>query len=304
MKNPPIPPHKVMLILVLTLAVSVTSVVRCLAQEKIDQTRPLNEDGTVVVNNIAGSVSILGWNKKEVRVTGTLARSAEKLEIEGDKHSLTIKVVLPKRNKGEVEDTILEIRMPQRGNVDVTTVSADIEADEIRGKMELQSVSGDIAALGEPEELEVQTVSGTVKLTAMTDHVRAQSVSGDISVTKAEGDVAVETVSGDVMVQGRRFSRIAFNTVSGDLDLDGDLAEDGTYKFNSHSGDITLVLPAKLDADFDISTFSGDIDNDYGEKAERTGKFVPGKQLQFVLGSGDARVQINTFSGDVRLRKR
>jgi DUF4097 and DUF4098 domain-containing protein YvlB len=289
--------------LVLGLALTLALTAAAVAQEKIDETRPLDADGHVVISNVAGSVTVRGWNKQEVQVTGTLGKNAKKLEIEGDRQRLKIKVVLPDKRDRDMEDTILEVKIPRGGRLEVSSVSADIDVDEVRGKIDLESVSGDMHVLGQPEQLEVESVSGTLDLSVGTDFVKAQTVSGDITLDGAKGEVSIETVSGDVKVKGGAFTRVGFNSVSGDLKLEGELAKQGSYEFDNHSGDVTLLLSGNPDADFDISTFSGDIRNDYGQNAARSSEYTPGKQLQFTLGSGLARVKINTFSGDVMLRK-
>src|SRR5579859_6127407 len=68
----------------------------------VDESRPLNANGELRVDNLAGSVRVAAWDKNEVRVTGQLGELVEKLSIEGDANSLEIKVVLP--HNGHDED--------------------------------------------------------------------------------------------------------------------------------------------------------------------------------------------------------
>ena len=39
------------------------------AGEPIDRTAPASPDGSVEISNVAGSVTILGWDREEIRVT-------------------------------------------------------------------------------------------------------------------------------------------------------------------------------------------------------------------------------------------
>jgi len=91
--------------------------------------------------------------------------------------------------------------------------------------------------------------------------------------------------------------------VAGDAAIKGGLTGDAYFSFDLHSGHLTLTVPADVSADFEIETFSGEIDNAFGQKSRKTSKYAPGRELEFTTGGGDARVRINTFSGDVVIKK-
>ena len=67
----------------------------------------------------------------------------------------------------------------------------------------------------------------------------------------------------------------------------------------SVSGTITLKIKPPVNADFDIESFSGDIENCFGPKSRDTSKYTPGSELNFTQGSGGARVEIETLSGEI-----
>lgn len=274
-----------------------------LGQEKIDESRDLNADGSVEITNVAGTVTVAGWDRKEVEVKGVLGKGTERLEVEGDKKRLEIKVILPKRSR-HVEGTRLEIRVPKGCRLEVTTVSADVEVEKLDGKVRLQTVSGDVLAEGEPKEADVESVSGDLEILFETDWARAKSISGDVYLEGARGEVTIETVSGDIEIKGGKLDRGLFSSVSGDIHFNADVTEKGAIAFNSHSGSVELLLPKDIDAEFDVSTFSGGIDNAFGSNGKRRSKFVPGTDLNFRVGSGDARVRAETFSGDIAIHKK
>src|SRR5690606_7109033 len=66
-----------------------------LAGTPIDQTRSVNADARIDVSNIKGAVTISGWDRAEVAVTGTLGDGAKGLLVEGGGAHLTIKVEPP-----------------------------------------------------------------------------------------------------------------------------------------------------------------------------------------------------------------
>jgi len=273
------------------------------AQETIDESRPVKPTVRVEVENISGSVTVSGWDREELKITGTLGRGTERLDIDGSNDRVRIEVVLP-RHARNVDGTDLEIRMPMKGSLEVSTVSADIEATEIDGEVYLKSVSGDIDLSSRSVETDVETVSGEIRLLVDSDQVRAKAVSGDILVRKARGTLSAGTVSGDIVVEGGTFRRLDGETVSGDIRLTGDLQQDGVYRFESHSGTVELWLPAGVNADFEVSTYSGEIESDFGGHPRHKGRYTPSQELDFTAGDGGASVRIDTFSGDVELRAR
>lgn len=272
------------------------------AQEEVDESSPAAAAGLVIIKNVSGSVKVVGWSRNEIHVKGTLGKGTEKLEFNVDGERAEIEVKLPKNAKN-VEGSHLVVSLPEGSRVKVSTVSADIEASQVTNRLSLNSVSGDVVAEGELEEVDAETVSGDVELTVDCSEVSAQSVSGDIELANVKGDVKVNTVSGDLEVEGGVFRRFESGSVSGEVEFRGRFQAGGSYSFSSHSGDVILRLPADVDADFEVSTFSGEIDNDFGNNGKRTSKYAPGKELHFTAGSGGADIEVETFSGDVRLIK-
>jgi hypothetical protein len=56
-----------------------------------------------------------------------------------------------------------------------------------------------------------------------------------------------------------------------------------------------------VNAEFSLESFSGIIKNCFGQTARKTSKYTPGKELDFTQGSGGARVEIQTLSGEVSI---
>ncbi len=275
------------------------------AGEPINETRAAAADGSVVIENIKGTVVVEGWDRNEIAVTGTLGDGAERLEIGGTESRTKIEVVIPKGMRHlRVEDTDLNVKVPRKSRVQVGGVNTDIDLSKVEGRVELETVNGDIAVSGDPELVDVETVNGDIEIDCATERVEVQSVSGEVTVLRAQGDVSASTVSGDIEVRTGRILQGDFASVSGDITFEADLGEDGALEFESHSGTVVLMLPGNVSAEFDVSTFSGDIVNELGPEAERTSRYAPGKELSFSVGSGDAEISVSSFSGTVKLMKR
>lgn len=273
------------------------------AATPIDQSRPLDPRGRVEIDNLKGRVEVRAWDRPEVKITGSLGAGVEKFSVEGDERSLRIEVKYPNRARN-TEPTILIVQVPLQAELEVGTVSADIDVHGVAPReLSLESVSGDISANGAPRRASVESVSGDLALTFNSGDVEASAVSGDLTLGgRLTGEVSVETVSGNMRVdsKGERLRRLSVETVSGDADLKVALQPDGEISMESVSGDLTLTVPRDLSAQVTGESFSGDLSAP-GAKIERE-EYGPGSSFHTRYGAGKGDVRIETFSGDATLR--
>jgi hypothetical protein len=254
------------------------------AQQSVHETRSVAADAVVTVENISGSVKVVGWDRAEVQITGTLGRGVERLDVAGSGGRLDIRVVYP-HDCEDCGGADIEIQVPFGSRPEIETVSADIDATSLRGDVRIESVSGNVT---------VDT----------TGSVRAKTVSGEVKVKGGGPDIDASSVSGDLEVGAATLKDAEFETVSGDIRIDASSAPQGRLEAKAVSGDIELRIPADAGADFDVSTFSGDIRNDLGPEARRKSEHAPGKELRFQTGDGAARMFLKSFSGSVRIIKK
>jgi DUF4097 and DUF4098 domain-containing protein YvlB len=281
------------------------------AQGTIDQTRTLSRDGAVEVENLAGSVRVRAWDRNEVRVTGTLGRNVEGVDVDGSANRVSIRVRHPRRSGSwRGSGTDLEIRMPAGARLRVEGVSADIDVQGINGTLDLESVSGDVDIRDGNGRVRAESVSGTVHYQGSSNDLSLAAVSGDVRVSGVDGaEIRASSVSGDVEVDGGNFRDGTFETVSGSVTFRGALSRDGSFEFESHSGRVLLELTAPVHARFDLSTFSGDIRGSVGgvnvaDQVQRTSRWTPGQEGSFRVGEGTADVRASSFSGSVEIRER
>lgn len=293
--------RKLMMVSVLALACSVAVPVH--AATPIDQTRPLDARGRVEIDNLKGRVEVRGWDRAEVKITGSLGDGVEKLVLEGDGNVLHIKAKYPSRSS-RAEPTTFILQVPLRAELEIDTVSADIDVHGMASReMSLESVSGDITANGAPGRAKVESVSGDITLTFNSGNVDVSTVSGDLVLSgRLNGKVSLETVAGDVRVdsKGERLSSFRAGTVSGDIQARMALAGDGVVRMESVSGDLLLFMPRELSAQVSGESFSGDLEAP-GAKIERE-EFGPGSSFNQSYGAGKGDIRLESFSGDAALR--
>jgi len=270
--------------------------------EEVDRTLDAAPDGQVDVSNIAGSVTVRGWSRSEVEVTGNLGKKVEKLIFERDDDTITIKVKVPRKG-GRGTDSDLHISVPQNSSLDVGAVSADIDVADVKGEQRLQSVSGDVTTESAGEDVMAESVSGDVEVSGdnKDGETDASTVSGDVTLFRVAGTASAESVSGDVIVDEGSFNRVDLSTVNGELVFQSTLRKGGKLSAETVNGDVDVELVGDVTARIDVSTFNGRIRNCFGPEAERTSKYAPGWGLSFTEGDGDGRVDISTMNGGVNL---
>ncbi|MDA0745075.1 MAG: DUF4097 family beta strand repeat-containing protein [bacterium] len=289
------------------------------AQTTVNQSRPAAVDGIVEVMSTNGSVQVIGWGKQEVVVEGVLGKKTERLVFEGDGYRTRVRV--PEGNR-DAEPSHLKIHVPAGSQVEVATSGADIEISRATGMLYLQSVTGDIRVQGSPREIDARSVQGEIEISVSQTRVKANSTGGRITLKETSGEADLSTVSGNLVVEGGKYRRGRFTTVSGDVRFEGGMDRNSVFEFSSHSGKVELYLPGSVEADFLVSTYRGEIENDFqpsrtsresvGQPSRKRYSFstqAPGgrRRLDHWQGSEDAlrraRVMVNSFSGNVRLKK-
>jgi DUF4097 and DUF4098 domain-containing protein YvlB len=272
------------------------------ADSTFDRTVPADPRGVVEVSNVAGKVTVMGWDKPEVAVHAVLGEGVTRVDVTQSKGRTVVKVVLP-RMSSHGGDADLQVRVPNQSEVQATAVSADLETSKVLGVQRLKTVSGDLRAELSGTEFEAKTVSGDMRLrgSAQKGDVRVSTVSGNITLDRGAGDIEAESVSGDVRLEVDPASGVRMHSTSGDITFRGQLDDTATLEAETVSGDVTLRSRAQTGYEYEVSSFSGDIGNCFGKEAESVSRHGPGTRLNGTLGNGKARVRVKSMSGDVQI---
>ncbi len=151
-------------------------------------------------------------------------------------------------------------------------------------RVDAKTVAGDFVGLGLRGTLDLGTVSGNLRLTDL------------------EGDVLEATsVSGDIELDRIRMREVGAETVSGDVTFTGSIDPQGRYDFKTLSGDVVMTLPREPDATVRAVTFSGDLDSAF--PIATTGGRNRRHRFNATWGTGTAQLDLESFSGDIRIRQ-
>lgn len=275
----------------------------------INETRAVNATARIDVSNIKGSVTVSGWDKSEVAISGTLGDGAKKLSVEGSGDRLSIKVEAPDKQgwfswgaDTRMGDSLLDIKVPKGAEMKIEVVSADVSLSGVAGRtLNVDSVSGKLRLDSGAKELELDSVSGDIEVSGGAERAHVETVSGNIRARGLAGMVKFETVSGDIDAENGGYREVTAGTVSGDITLRGKPDASARIDVETMSGDVHLYLPADASARLNASTFSGRIRSDFGSVTEP--EHGPGSSLEATAGSGSGQVKLETFSGDIDIRK-
>ncbi len=270
-----------------------------LADTRVDERHTLASGGRIELSNVAGKVTVRGWDRNEVQLTGSLGDGLQ-LRQEKSANRVRWEVEYPRRHTSGTATLVLNV--PRASELLLSTVSADqdISGIDVR-RLQADTVSGSLTAAGRSGDSKLNTVSGNVIAKLQTPRLDVNTVSGRIEAGGgASGDIGAQTVSGRVGVDAGRVQRLAVETVSGSIDLStSGLAPGGRINVESVSASVNLRLPVKVSAQLSVNSFAGSINSDAGT-VERP-RYGLGSSLDTKLGGGDGDIRIQSHSGSVRV---
>lgn len=271
------------------------------AGERVDKTLAAPPDAMVVIRNTRGDVEVSGQDANEVSVSGELDDLAEELVFTVEGRDILIDVRMPRKDVNWGDGSDLHIRVPRGSKVRFEGVSTDVRVENIEGGAQLRTVSGDIEAHGVNNQLIVNSVSGDVVVTDADGRTQVSTISGDLELTLSGKEIKVDSVSGDIEAELGGFERLTAETVSGEIEIAGELMHAGTADLSSVSGDVGLKLAQPVNAELNVrSGIGADIYNSWNNVEPRT-LFPSQQELRTTSGDGSGRINIRTVSSDIRL---
>ncbi len=275
------------------------------AAQQLNRHATVAPDATIEVSNVQGRVDVTAWDRVEVDLVAQLESSKDELEFEATDRHVHIEVNRPRGryHHEDGDDANLTLRVPKGARLIIDTVSADITVDGVRGEQSLESVSGTVKTQAFDAPVSLSSVSGEVVLAGHDGkaEVSTENVSGSTTVTGVRGHYKGEVVSGSINASVAAVERLEISTVSGDIEVHADLNPTARVSMESVSGDVELVVKPPVNAEFSLESFSGQLRNCFGQTPRKTSKYTPGRELDFTHGSGGARVEIQTLSGEVSI---
>ncbi len=129
----------------------------------------------------------------------------------------------------------------------------------------------------------IETVNGDVEIEGVTSSAEVSTVNGDLRLTGLAGNAELETVNGSIRVEFSQFNgeqKAVIDTVN---------------------GSVVVYLPEDSSVTISAETVNGSIKaGDFNLNANK-GRYV-GSDLNGQIGAGDARLEIETVNGSIKVK--
>jgi hypothetical protein len=281
----------------------------------------------------AGELKLDAGGGQPARRVEVIASEKKDAELEsGDCGSTsTIELMVPRGASVTLQTRDGHVDVADVADVHVQALSGDVDVRRASKSVEVSCLSGDISLADSSGPVRLATVSGdievrNVRTVAQGDSFEAKSTSGDVALEGVgHAQVNSSVVNGSVNYTGAlaRGGVYDFKTISGDVTLE--LPADASFTLHAKvvvNGDIVTDFPVKTSASASASssasTASNPPDAPTGPAGmpppppdvRRPGKMKPPKEkelsqtrLDGTVGTGDAVINLSSFSGSLNLKR-
>jgi hypothetical protein len=278
-------------------------------RSKTDQTAPVQKGMRLSVQNFAGSITVRTWEKDAVRVEAEHS-GRDRITIRPTEAVLRVGA---SSERGPSRTVDFTFTVPRWLPVTLNGTYVDIDLDGMQGEVSAETVGGDVRLKGGNGTVTLKSVEGIIEVEGAKGRMSLNTVNEGVFIRDAAGEITAETVNGDVTLERIDSSVVDVATVNGDVLYDGAVRDGGSYRFATHNGDVEMRVPDQINASVFVRTYRGDFEShfdvtvpetvstgrDEGRRRERRNR-----RFNFTLGSGAARLELESFGGDISLLKR
>ncbi len=268
---------------------------------KSDQTVDAAKGTRLVLSNNAGEVVVRSWDQDKVRIQATHG-ARDTVTAETTDMTLRIRTRSTRGPSGLVD---YQITVPKWMPVNLSGTYLDATIDGTTAEVTVETVHGNARVTGGSGAVSVRSVEGIITIDKASGRVQATTVNEGIRVTNVTGEITAETTNGDIVIDNAQTSNLEASTVNGDVTFNGTVRDNGVYRLTTHGGDIRVGLGGAGNATIFVRTFQGDFTADFpvqlpeGQTPRRGSK-----RFNFTLGTGSARLELQSFNGDIVLARK
>lgn len=253
-------------------------------------------DARLWLRNLRGSVSVTTWDKSSVRLqTNSRARSGVRIAQRGG--SLFIETSHEPHSEAPSR---YAVTVPTWMSVALVSPEASARVRGMKGDLVVRTVNGEVVIADNSGSVSVSSVQGPIRVARSRGRLDLNTVNGPIMLSDINGRVMAETVNGPIELARVNADSVEASTVNGVVRFGGSFLKGGWYHFATHRGDIAVDLPREPDAQVYVATYAGEFSSDFPVSSSYSRH---GKGLQFTLGDGRAKLQLESFLGRIRLSR-
>jgi Putative adhesin len=261
-----------------------------------DRNVPVTRGNRLIINNMAGEIVIKTWDRDSLRVQ---ARHSARVTIDVATESNV--VTIRSRGAGGPPTVDYEITAPVWLPVKASGQHAYIGIEGAQNEVSAETVSGDVVIKGGSGFVTAKSIQGEVIVEDAKGRINVSSVNEGITISGSVGEIVADSTNGDITMNKVDAKSVDASTVNGNIRYEGTLSNDGQFKFATHNGNVTLIIPETANATFTVRTYNGEFSSNLQTKV--VGEVRRGRRATYIMGNGSAEVEVESFSGSVRLRK-
>lgn len=259
---------------------------------RVEKHFPVDGRPVVTVSALVrGRVEVKSWKNAEVVVIGH--HISDKLEIDTGQVQNRIEVathVLDTSAQPAELEANFDITVPEESELQVRTGSGTILVERVYGDMTFDTVAGD------------------VHLKEVAGYVIIRTVGGSVLCVRCAGKLNISSISGSIDIREPALNNLDVYSTSGNIFYDGQFLSHGIYKMRTGTGWVEVRFSDTDSFDLRATTQKGRVDNQAEAYLKPDKRFhLPSRFINGIISSvnaGLARVEVSSFNGTIRLRKR
>jgi len=269
-----------------------------------EKTVDVTKGTRLVLSNQAGEVVVRSWDQDRVRIQASHG-ARETISAETTDNTLRIRTQRAGGSRGPGGLVDYQITVPRWMPVNLTGTYLDATIEGTAAEVTVETVHGNAKVTGGNGNVSLRSVEGVITVDKANGRVQATTVNEGIRITNSQGEIAAETTNGDIFIDNATTSNLEAYTVNGEVTFNGTIRDNGVYKLGTHNGDIRVGLGGANNATIFVRTFQGDFAADFPvQLPEGQNPRSGSKRFNFTLGSGSARIELQSFGGDIVLARK
>ena len=263
-----------------------------------DTTLQLARGASIGISSFAAAVTVhVGSDDMLLVRNGTIDGSRNSVDVEGDG---------PLRPPHGA----LDVTIPAWAKVSIDTYSGNITIDGGVARLDASTIGGNIVLKGGSGSTDLESINGSITVSDFHgDHLGIDATGGTVMVTGSSGAFEIESVNGAIRMRDAKATSVSASTVNEAIEYSGTIDPKGRYEFESHNGGILLSLPTDVSARMKVSTFNGAFSTEIPARSNGTADtaahthHMQGREFTVVYGRGDAEVSLDSFNGEIQVRR-
>jgi hypothetical protein len=259
----------------------------------VDTTIAVKRGTRLEVDNFAGEIHVRAWQRDALRIEASHSR---RTRVDIDRSASVIRLTAVGRMMpGHVD---YRLTVPSWMPVDLSGMSAEIDVEGLRAAVKAKSVNGGVRIEGGADLVTATSLQGRVEVQDVKGRVEVSSMNEGVKLRRIDGDVLAESMNGTIVLDQIEAKSLEANTVNGSIVFVGPMVSGGIYSLSTHNGSLVVGLSENPNVAVSVSTFSGAFSSSIPLSLDRGRR---GKRFDFTLGSGSAKLELESFQGSVRL---